>query len=110
MPDRPTVTLRLEPHMIPGLAAAYGRAADEMQLLLADVQNRGRIERPWTEDPVSVAMTAHFNDVIMDSDYSTYAALGQYLRELINVRDTLKAMEADYRRTEGENAELWGRA
>lgn len=110
MSNRPTVTLRLEPHMLPGLVVAYGRAADEMRLLVADVKNQGRIEQPWTSDPVSVAMAEHYNDVVMDGAHSTYAALRQYMQELVDIRDTLKAMEADCRRTEGENAELWGRA
>ena len=45
----------------------------------------------------------------MDGPRSAYAALRLYEKELIATRDQLRQMEADYRRVEGDNAELWGR-
>jgi hypothetical protein len=45
----------------------------------------------------------------MDSTDGPYAALVAYEAELLRVRDTLQQMEDEYRRAEGDNAELWGR-
>jgi len=101
---RPTAVLRVEPHMLPGLIAAYRRAAEEMGTLLEDVSRRGRIEVPWTQDPVSVAMTEHYNHVVMDGEYSTYAALRQYEQELLHIVEALTQMDTDYRRTEDATA------
>ena len=38
-----------------------------------------------------------------------YAALVAYEAELIKIRDNLQLLEDHYRRTEGDNAALWGR-
>ncbi len=54
-------------------------------------------------------MAAFYNRYVMDSSTGPYAALVAYEAELLNVRDTLKLMEDEYRRTEGDNAQLWGR-
>ena len=51
-----------------------------------------------------------YNDHVMRADTGPYAALVAYESELLRVRETLKQMEDEYRRTEGDNAELWGRA
>ena len=101
---RPTAVLRVEPHMLPGLILAYRRAAEDMRALLEDVRRRGRIEVPWTQDPVSVAMAEHYNEVVMDGEYSTYAALRQYEQELLHIVTTLTQMDTDYRRTEDATA------
>ncbi len=45
----------------------------------------------------------------MSATDGPYAALVAYEAELLRVRDTLQLMEDEYRRTEGDNAELWGR-
>ena len=58
---------------------------------------------------MSEKVRRHYNDHVMDGDEGPFAALRAYERELISVRDTLLLMEQNYRRTEGDNAELWGR-
>jgi hypothetical protein len=45
----------------------------------------------------------------MDASGSSYQALVAYRDELTRVHDTLQQMEDHYRRTEGDNAALWGR-
>ena len=107
MPDRPIANLRVEPHMIPALTAAYDRAALDVTTLLDDISRRGRIPEPYTPDVISVAMAEHYNDTIMDSPHSAYAALRHYERELLNIRDTLRRMASTYDSTEDINTRLW---
>ena len=45
----------------------------------------------------------------MDAPDSSYQSLQQYRAELTHIHDTLQQMEDHYRRTEGDNAALWGR-
>ena len=109
MAERPTATLRLEPHMLPALVAAYDRAVTEITTAARRSQRRGRLPRPWTDDAVAVEVAQAYNELAMDGPRSAYAALRLYEKELIATRDQLRQMEADYRRVEGDNAELWGR-
>lgn len=74
------------------------------------LHNEGFIHEPWMGDPVSEEMRVHFNERVMTGPDNVYAALHSYLVELQRVRDALVAAEARYRATEGEVAELWGRA
>jgi hypothetical protein len=45
----------------------------------------------------------------MDEPTSSYQSLVAYRNELTRVHETLQQMEDHYRRTEGDNAALWGR-
>ena len=58
---------------------------------------------------MSLRVRDFYNRHVMDATDGPYAALVAYEAELLRVRDTLLRMEEEYRRTEGENAALWGR-
>ena len=60
-------------------------------------------------DETSHEVAAYYSDRAMTGPESSYQALVAYRDELTRVHDTLQQMEANYRRTEGENAALWGR-
>ena len=69
----------------------------------------GTSRRPWLGDPISASLQSHYNTTVMDSPDGPYAALKAYEAELIKIRDNLQLLEDHYRRTEGDNAALWGR-
>ena len=73
------------------------------------MRNEGYLKEPWLGDEISAEVAAFYNRYVMDSSTGPYAALVAYEAELLHVRDTLKRMEDEYRRTEGDNAQLWGR-
>ena len=60
-------------------------------------------------DPISEVVHVFYNTTVMEAKDGPLAALFAYQAELIRVRDSLKAMEDHYRRTEGDNIALWGR-
>jgi hypothetical protein len=51
-----------------------------------------------------------YNKHIMDPLHGPFGALLAYRDELTRVREALRHLDEQYRRTEGDNAELWGRA
>jgi hypothetical protein len=106
----PPVTLRLEPHMIPAMKAAFEEALTELGLRLMRLQRDGFIPEPWLGDPVSASVVDYYNAQVMDAPDGPYAALMAYESQLLKVRDTLQILADHYRRTEGENAGLWDRA
>jgi hypothetical protein len=109
--DRPMpVTLRVEPHAIVGVRKAFEEALTEIGKLLNRLQNEGYLHEPWLGDEISLEVRDYYNDRVMNSTDGPYAALVAYEAELLHVRETLKSMEDEYRRTEGDNAQLWGRA
>ena len=71
--------------------------------------HEGYLGAPWLGDEMSMEVRDFYNRHVMDSSDGPYAALIAYEAELLRVRDTLQQMEDEYRRTEGDNAELWGR-
>ena len=107
---RGTATLRIEPRAIPAIRAAYEDAAAEVGQLLTRLSRDGYLGEPWLGDEVSLAVRDFYNRHVMDSPTGPYAALVAYHAELVKIRDTLLATEQEYRRAEGDNAELWGRA
>jgi hypothetical protein len=109
MPDQPTAVLRVEPHAIPALRAAYARALDDLRPLIRQIESQAYISEPWMGDPISIAVMQLYNGRFATGDNSPRAQLLRYEAELRNVVDSLTHMEAEYRRTEGDNAELWGR-
>lgn len=109
MTDYPPTTLRLEPHAIPAIRAAFDAALDELGPELRDLANVGYISGPWLGDPASIETVEFYNRRVMDAPDGPYHALVTYQAELTRVRDQLVELEAAYQRTEGENAELWGR-
>ncbi len=105
----PPVTLRVEPHAIPEVRAAFDHAVNELGYELTQLRLNGFITEPWLGDPMSAMVQQAYNTRVMDAPDGPYHALVTYLDELRRVRDHLIAAEADYTRTEGTNAELWGR-
>ena len=111
MSDRPLpVTLRVEPHTIPQLRVAFDEALGDLRRQLRRLRDEGYLHEPWLGDEISLEVRDYYNDRVMNSTDGPYAALVAYEAELLHVRETLKRMEDEYRRTEGDNAQLWGRA
>ncbi len=110
MPERPQAALRLEPHMIPALRAAFADALDQLAPQLRRFTQDAYIAEPWMGDPISQAIAMEHNArAVGGGADSAYECLLAYEAELVKVRDALAQMEAEYRRTEGDNAALWGR-
>lgn len=103
------VTLRIEPRAIPQMRVAYEEALATIGAHLRRLQNEGYLREAWLGDEVSGAVRDFYNRHVMDAADGPYAALVAYEAELLRVRDTLQRMEDEYRRAEGDNAELWGR-
>ena len=106
----PPATLRLEPRAIPAVRAALDEALDQLRPHLARLHHVGYLDQAWLGDEVSEHVRKYYNSRVMDADDGPHAALRAYELELTSVRDTLLLMEQNYHRTEGDNAELWGRA
>lgn len=105
----PPVTLRVEPHSIPQVRAAFDDAVSELTYELNQLRQNGYITEPWLGDPMSAMVQQAYNSRVMDAPDGPHHALVTYLDELRRVRDHLVAAEAEYTRAEGTNAELWGR-
>jgi hypothetical protein len=103
------VALRVEPQAIPAIRLAFDDALADLSEQLRRVRNEGYLVEPWLGDEISLEVRDFYNRHVMDSTDGPYAALVAYEAELLRVRDTLQQMEDEYRRTEGDNAELWGR-
>jgi hypothetical protein len=103
------VTLRLTPHAIPAMRAAFEKALADLAHQLMFLRRDGVIPEPWLGDPVSASVVNYYNERVMFASDGPYAALRAYEAELLKVRDNLQVMEDHYRRTEGDNAALWGR-
>jgi hypothetical protein len=110
VPDRDQAVLRLQPFMIPALRTAYDEAITQLGPALAGVRRDGPLPEPWLGDEESADVAAYYTQRAFDGPNSSYEALLTYWSELQRVRDTLQHMEENYRRTEGDNAALWGRA
>jgi hypothetical protein len=100
----------LEPHTIPAVRAALDEALTELRPHLRRMRSEAYIPEAWLGDPISSQVVNYYNSRVMDAPDGPYAALVAYEAELIKIRNTLLTLEEHYRRTEGENAALWGRA
>ena len=107
MPERPHAVLRVEPHAIPELRALLADCLDLLGEKLRGLERNGRLVDAWMNDPVSIRMRDVYNASVMDAPDGGYAALRAYEAELLRVHDELGRMEAEYRRTEDENAALF---
>jgi hypothetical protein len=107
--ERQHDVLRLQPHMVPTLRAAFASAVAELNSALLKLRQEGNLVQPWLGDEVSAEVAAHYTKRAMADPDSSYQSLLAYRTELTRVHDTLQQMEDDYRRTEGDNAALWGR-
>jgi hypothetical protein len=104
MPESPAPVMRVEPEKLRSLIGTYEQAANRVYFILSDLNRRGRIDVPWTDDDVSKEMTAHYNAQVFDGEYSTYGAIKRYESELRAVARTLRRMLDDYERTDAEAA------
>lgn len=109
MTDYPPATMRVSPRALPAMRAAFDSALNDLGAELRALRDVGHLAGPWLGDPVSHKTFEFYNSRIMEAPDGPYQALLAYEAELVRVRDQLGAMEAGYRRTEGENVELWGR-
>ncbi len=112
MPDPtlyPAAVLRVAPHAIPDVRAALDEVLHEMRPLLARMLYEGWIREPWMGDSVSHRMCQSYNDKVMRAGDGPYNAMVAYEQQLTAARDRLAEIEDAYRRTEGENSDLWGR-
>src|SRR3954471_11309339 len=100
---QPPVTLRLEPHRIPAMRAAFEDALTELAYQLVRLRRAGFIPEPWLGDPISAKVVDYYHAHVMEAPEGPYAALRAYEAELLKVRDNLQVLEDHYRRTEGEN-------
>jgi hypothetical protein len=107
--EHQTSVLRLQPHMIPALRAAFSSAVNQVEAALVNLGRAGHLPTPWLGDEVSEEVAAHYTHRAMDAPDSSFKSLQQYRAELARIHDALQRMEDDYRRTEGDNEALWGR-
>jgi hypothetical protein len=106
---QPSLTLQLQPQSLPTVRTAFEEALNELGVQLAQLSRAGFIPEPWMGDRISEDVRVFYNQTVMESPDGSLAALLAYQDELTRIRDSLKAMEDHYRRTEGDNAALWGR-
>lgn len=95
--------------MIPNLRNAFAEALAQLNDALTGLRREGNLSTPWLGDEVSNEVAAHYTSRAMDGPGSSYESLVAYRDELGRIHDTLQQMEDDYRRTEGDNAAVWGR-
>jgi hypothetical protein len=107
MPDSgPPVTLNVQPDALPAVRAAIDDALNELGVQLAQLATGGFIPQPWLGDPVSEETRVFYNRTVMEAENGSLSALRAYQTELIRILDSLKAMEDNYSRTEGDVAGL----
>jgi hypothetical protein len=94
--------------MIPALRSEVGETLEQLHAAVFKLNQRGYLSNPWLGDEVSSEVAVHYTQRAMDRPDSSYQALTQYRDELTRVHETLQHMEDHYRRTEGDNAALWG--
>ncbi|GAA0901086.1 hypothetical protein [Pseudonocardia zijingensis] len=110
MPEpQPAVTLRVEPQALQSIKAVFEESIAELRLQVQRLGSSAFIPEPWMGDQVSSAMQTHYNAVVMEAPDGAYAAITEYVNSLIAIRDSLKAMEAQYLATEAEIARGLGR-
>jgi hypothetical protein len=105
--DRQTDVLRLQPHMIPALRAAFASAANQVEAALVKLGQGGYLSGPWLGDDASKEVAAYYTQRAMDDPDSSHQSLQQYRAELGRVHDTLQQMEADYLRNENQTADAF---
>ena len=101
--------LSIEPSAIPAARKVFSDALDQLEAKLSRAV--GELEaRPWAGDPVSSETADRFNqDTFEAGDSAGLTAIKAYRDQLKGVVDQLTAIEADYRRVEGDNTASWGR-
>lgn len=107
--EYPPAVLRVDPSAIPTVREALDRTLNELHPHIQRMRDDAYILDPWLGDRASEEMRVAYNSQVMDAGDGPYQAMVTYTERLQQARDQLAAIEADYRRTEGENSALWGR-
>jgi hypothetical protein len=102
--------VRVEPHALPAVRAAFDQALLTLHPHVSRMLHTASLASSWLGDESSQQARLDYNQQIMQAADGPYAALVAYHGRLQDVRDQLARAEAAYRRAEGDNAELWGRA
>ena len=100
--------LRVDPETIPQLRVLLEECLELLDEKLGDLSSGGRMIDAWMNDPVSIRVRDVYNASVMEAPDGGYAMLRAYETELWRVHGELGRMEAEYRRTEDENAALFG--
>ncbi|NUT48488.1 MAG: transcriptional regulator [Saccharothrix sp.] len=101
--------LSIEPSAIPAARKVFVDALNQLEAKLFDATEQLQA-KPWAGDPVSNETAKRFNQETFDAgDAAGLQALKAYREQLKGVVDQLTAIEADYRRVEGDNTASWGR-
>ena len=109
MSERRQDVLRVQPQMIPAVRTTVRSAIDQLNDAILGLGRRGFLPQPWLGDEASDAVATHYTSRAMNGPESSFQALISYRDELTRIHDTLQQTEDHYRRTEGNNAALWGR-
>ncbi|MCE6995724.1 transcriptional regulator [Saccharothrix sp. S26] len=101
--------LSIEPSAIPAARKVFSDALNQLEARLTDAMTQLEA-KPWAGDPVSDETAQRFNrDTFEAGDSAGLVALKAYREQLKGVVEQLTAIEADYRRVEGDNTASWGR-
>ncbi len=101
--------LSVDPTAIPEARKVFSDALNRLEPVIADAMQAVKA-RPWAGDPVSDETAQAFNrDTFERGDSAALTAILSYRDQLRGVVDQLTAIEADYRRVEGDNVAAWGR-
>ncbi len=103
-------TLHIEPQALPRMRAAFDQALNVLVPHVDSMLSSAHISRNWIDDEHSDGLRTFYNARVMGADDGPYSALLKYRDLLRAIHDQLASAEAEYRRVEGENSDLWGRA
>jgi len=103
-----TQTLHIEPSAIPDALQAFIDAHDRVERKVQELQNLPI--RDWAKDPVSGETATQFAERSNTGGAdSAITCLKGYQKQLAAAIESLQKTKEAYLRTEGENAEQWGR-
>jgi hypothetical protein len=105
----PAAVLRVAPQALPDVRGALDTVLAELRPLLQRMRQEAYIPEPWMGDSESHRMWRSYNVKVMTAEDGPFQAMLAYERQLSSARDRLAEIEEAYRRTEGENSDLWGR-
>lgn len=102
--------LRLDPRAVPTVRAAFAEALGILLPHIQAMQQDAVITEDWLGDDDSQGLREFYNEQVMRSPDGPFSAMVKYGAMLKDIHDQLLAAETEYRRVEGENSQLWGRA
>ena len=106
----PAAVLRVAPQALPDIRTALDEVLAELGPLLQRMRQDAYIREPWMGDSERYRMWRSYNRKVMSAEDGPFMAMLAYEAQLSSARDRLAEIEDAYRRTEGENSDLWGRA